>query len=88
MSELKELDAWEWITRMTQKDYYIIRKVKDHIDITEEDYEVLKVLYREWWMGVHPLFQTKMEGANEKVRQIDLFTESLENLDDYIADAY
>jgi len=76
MSEI-ELQAWEWTATMAQKIVVIRSKVSEHVDITEEDYDILKIWYRQWWMGTHPLFQTKMDGNDEKAVQQGLFEQNV-----------
>lgn len=64
-----ELQAWDWVTKITEKLTFIRLNALDHRDITEEDYEILKVLYRQWWEGVHPLYQTEISDNDEKTVQ-------------------
>ena len=72
----EELNAWDWVAKMAEKITFIRLNVLDHRDITEEDYDILKIWYRQWWMGTHPLFQTKMEGNDETAVELGLFSDT------------
>jgi hypothetical protein len=69
----KELEYFDWVRKISEKITLVLIKVHDHTDITEEDYSVLEVLHRTWCLGHFSLYQTKMEGKNEKTCQTDLF---------------
>lgn len=72
----EELDAWSWIGKIGEKITFIRLNAIEHRDISEDDYELLKVLYKVYWMGEHPYYQAKMAGENEKTCQSDLFNNS------------
>ena len=73
----EELRAWDWIAKMAEKITFIRLNTLECRDITEEDYEILKIWYKQWWLGTHPLFQTKMDCKVENVSQADLFTANM-----------
>ena len=72
MSE-KELEALEWIIKLNEKVTLLLLKIKDHSDITEEDYDILKLWHRSWWLGLHPLYRTCVEAKTETAVQGGLF---------------
>ncbi len=71
MSE--ELQAWDWIGKVGEKITFIRLNAIEHRDISEDDYELLKVLYKVYWMGEHPYYQVKMNTTDEKVTEQGLF---------------
>ncbi len=72
MSE-KELECLEWTMKLNERMTLIILKIKDHTDITEEDYEILKLWHRAWWLGLHQLYKNCVEGKEETAVQGGLF---------------
>lgn len=72
MSET-ELDAWSWIGKVGEKITFIRLNAIEHRDISEDDYELLKVLYRIWWNGEHPYYKACMSTTDETATQGGLF---------------
>jgi len=52
----EELNAWDWIAKINEKITFLRLNVLEHRDITEEDYDMLKVWYCQWWFGTHPFY--------------------------------
>jgi hypothetical protein len=71
----KELDAWEWVGKVAEKVTFIRLNAIEHRDISEEDYDLLKVLYKIWWNGEHPYYKACMSTTVENVIQGGLFTD-------------
>ena len=78
MAELEsvELEAWNWIAKVNERITFIRLNVLDGRDITEGDYDLLKVLFRAYHNGEHPLFKTKLEGIAESSVQNTLFSDT------------
>ena len=68
-----ELGYWDWTAKITERLTFLRLKTLDHKDISEDDYELLKVLFPIWYNGEYPLFVSKMEGSTPSVTQTNLF---------------
>jgi hypothetical protein len=78
MGELeKELDAWEWVGKVAEKVTLIRLNAIEHRDISEEDYELLKILYKLWWNGEHPYYKACMSTTDETAIQGGLFSDKM-----------
>lgn len=75
MCEQVELDFWDWVAKVAERLIFMRLNVADHRDISEEDYCLLKILYKPWYCGELPIYQTKMESVSEIVSQANLFSE-------------
>jgi hypothetical protein len=73
MNELEELQAWEWVGKVAEKVTFIRLNAIEHRDISEEDYELLKILYKLWWNGEHPYYKACMSTIDETATQGGLF---------------
>jgi len=82
MSE-EELSFLEWAAKITEKCTFILLKIKDHIDLSEEEWEYLRYEFGKWHRGEYPLYQTKMDGSNEQTCQNTL---NFDNNTDRVAD--
>jgi len=71
-----ELDFLEYFFKMTEKQTFICLNLKEKREISEDDYSILQIHHRDWFLGVHPLFKTQMEGIQENVTQNLLFGET------------
>ena len=74
---LEELQAWDWVGKVAEKVTFIRLKAIEHRDISEEDYELLKVLYRVWWNGEHPYYKACMSTTDETATQGGLFSDKM-----------
>ena len=74
MSEV-ELDYWkEWIPKITERLTLILIKAQNGRDISEDDYELLRVLFKIYDNGELPLYRSKPNIAAEIAVQNDLFS--------------
>lgn len=71
-----ELDFWEWLAKVNERITFLKIRVLDHRDITDDDFCLLKVLYKPYYCGEYPLYQTKMDAVAENVIQNSLFTDT------------
>ena len=74
--EKVELGFWEWCGKIAEKLTFIRLKVNDHKDISEDDYDLLRVLHKTHYNGEYPVFQSKMEGEQTIVMQNSLFDDN------------
>lgn len=68
-----ELDYLEWLKLVNQKLTLAILKISDHTDISEEDYELLRVQHKLWYNGEYPLYRQKGIVSEETAVQTGLF---------------
>ena len=80
----QELEFLPWIEKISEKLTFLLLNVKEHRDIKETDYELLKILYKPYFNGEYPLFVTKMEGIAETSVQNVLFTDTISTSEDGI----
>ena len=71
----EELECWEWLAKVTERLTFLRLKVLDHKDITEDDNELLRAMFKVWHNGEYPIFAIKSAVSTEKARQSDLFSE-------------
>lgn len=69
-----ELQYWDWLAKVTERLTFARLKINDRKDISDEDYQLLKILLPIWYHGEYPIFQTKMEGTAISVTQMDIFS--------------
>jgi hypothetical protein len=72
-----ELDFREWLSKVSERVTFALLNIKDHRDISDDDYDLLRVLYKAWWNGEHPLYATKMSGTAELSVQNTLFSQDV-----------
>jgi hypothetical protein len=70
-----ELDFYSWCAKVAERLTFIRLNVQDKRDIQESDYELLRVLFKPYYNGEYPLFETKMEGVAETAVQNTLFSD-------------
>jgi len=73
-----ELGFWEWCAKVAERLTFMRLNQIDHREITEVDYELLKVLYKPYYNGEYPIWQTKMEWTDETAVQQGLFAAGTE----------
>lgn len=76
--EKEELECLEWLIKMNERVTLILLKVKDKIDITEDDYDILRLWHRNWYEGVHPLYKTHKIADTQVFEQTGLFANLIE----------
>jgi hypothetical protein len=69
----EELNFQEWALTVNQKLTFALLSIKEHKDITEADYDLLKFFHRQYYLGEIPLFKSKMDLPVENVSQTILF---------------
>jgi hypothetical protein len=62
-----------WLVKVNERLTLCLLKIKDHNDITEEDYELLRVLYGVYENQDYPLYRTKPVIVDTKAVQQGLF---------------
>jgi len=67
------LDFKEWMPRIVEKITFIQLKEQDHVDLTENEYSLLKVLYRVWYDDLYPLLKNETDIIDEPAEQQGLF---------------
>jgi hypothetical protein len=72
-TSISELGFWDWVGRVTEKLTFARLNVNDHREISDDDYTLLKILFKPYYNGEYPLWQTKMEGIDIKAEQSLLF---------------
>jgi hypothetical protein len=71
----KELDAWDWMNKINEKLTFILLNAKEKREITEADYDLLKILFRVWDNQEYPIYESVMDGVEEVATQQNLFTD-------------
>jgi len=71
-----ELDAMEWLTQINQKLTFILLNIKEKRDISEDDYDILRFLHKDWFTGEHPLYKVQTTQAVETSVQQGLFADN------------
>ena len=71
--EQVELSFWEWIAKICERLTFARLTVLDHKDIKETDYDLLKILFKPYYLGEYPIYVVKPELIVENVKQQDLF---------------
>jgi hypothetical protein len=77
----QEVELWfidksvsnSWLVKLNEKLTLCLLKIKDNNDITEEDYELLRVLYRLYAEQSYPIYGVKATFTDTKAVQQGLF---------------
>ena len=69
----KENFSQSWIVELNQKLTFCIHKIADKIDIREDEYELLRALYRLHWTGDYILNKRTVDMTEETAVQNGLF---------------
>jgi hypothetical protein len=69
----KENFSQSWLVELNQKLTFCIHKIADKVDINEDDYELLQVLYKTYYDGEYLLYKTQVNMTEEKPVQNGLF---------------
>lgn len=76
-----ELRFRPWKAKMLEKITLSEMKIKDRVELTDEDWDFQEFLCRLWFFGVHPIYGTKMKGKEEVAVPQGLFADNTtENL--------
>jgi len=79
-----ELGVNKWLAKINEKLTFILISVKEKKEISEADYNLLKMLHRDWWMGEFPVYAHEVAHIKpESVTEQGLFdaTKSQEKTD-------
>lgn len=72
-----ELGVTKWLAKINEKLTFILLSVKEKKEISEADYNLLKMLHRDWWMGEFPIYAHEaMNMKPENVTEQNLFGET------------
>lgn len=66
-----------WLPKMLERGQVILYNIRDHSDIKDDDWEVLKTFYRWYHFGFLSQFEPEVNQIGQKVSQQDLFTAGL-----------
>lgn len=72
----------DWLPRISEKLQFILLNIKESRDISEEDYELLRVLHKIWFYGEFPLFKTQLAIKEELSVQQGLFADTMADVED------
>ena len=75
-TELTELQFHDWLDKVNERLTFARLKINDGKDISEDDYDMYKMLFRDWYNGEHPIFVNKMVGEVQSVSQQGLFSDN------------
>ena len=76
----EELSYWEWVVKMCERLTIIQLSVKDHKDLSEQDWGVLEYLHKLHWKGELPFYKTVPDIKVEETFEYGLFEISDEGL--------
>ena len=78
-----ELGFRKWTARINEQLTFLLMKIKEKNDITEKDYELLRVLHRLWFLGEYPVYAHENSTLKEeKVTEQGLFDMSNQPIKD------
>jgi hypothetical protein len=67
----------DWLPRISEKLQFILLNIKEKREISEEDYDLLEVLHKNWFFGDFPLYRQELNLKEQNVTQPSLFTDGL-----------
>lgn len=71
----RELDRWQWMCKKSEKFHNIIERVNNHRELSEEDWDLLRVEFRVYEDGSFPLFQSVLDLKRQDVTEVGLFAD-------------
>lgn len=69
----RELDRWQWMCKKNEKFTNIIDRVNNHRDLSEEDWDLLRVEFGVYEDGAFPLYQSVLDLKRQNVTEVGLF---------------
>ena len=69
----EELNFLDWVAKVTERGTFILIKIKNRVDLSEDEWDYLKYEYAKWYNGEYPLYQSKADVTDEKAVQGGLF---------------
>jgi hypothetical protein len=86
----EELNFWDWCAKVSERLVFMRLNQLEHREITEGDYELLRVLFKPYYNGEYVIYQTIMEGTEPDVTQNSLFDsiplKNIKTIDSAVAD--
>ena len=73
MGEVVELNMWESLVKFNERLTLFLLKVKDHSEVSDDDYDMVKPLCRDIWDGKVVFYKPLVGLTDEKVEQAGLF---------------
>ena len=70
-----ELEPLEWIIKVNEKLTLIIRKIMDNKDLSEDEWELLRIWWTVQYNGEYPLYKKVIDEPSQTVTQIGLFSD-------------
>lgn len=73
----KEMPFLKWLTKFTERCDVIQLSIKQKLEIREEDWEIVRLLHRNHFLGNLPIYETILINRDEdsqSVTQTDLFS--------------
>ena len=64
-----ELSFLEWLSKINERTTLILLSIKDRRDISEEDWELLRCLHRQYYLGELPFYRNKFTLTAETATQ-------------------
>lgn len=69
-----ELGMTKWLAKINEKLTFILLSVKEKKEISEADYDLLRMLHRDWHMGEFPIYAHEVTHVkHENVTEQNLF---------------
>ena len=82
----KKLDFWKWIQKINEKTTFLIMRVYDYKDMTEDDRSLLKALHRTFDYGEYDIYESIPVMSEEVAKNISLFDSLSKEEGDRITD--
>jgi hypothetical protein len=75
MGSQVEVGFRRWVEKMTESLTFIHLKIKSKEDLTEKEYEILRMMHKPWWYGENPVYSHEYAHIkkDEKAVQQELF---------------
>lgn len=77
----KDNFSQSWLVELNQKLTFCIHRIADKVDIREDDYELLRALYRLHYGGDYMIFKTQGQLIDETAVQQGLFSSETPKVD-------
>jgi len=72
----------DWLPRISEKLQFILLNIKENRDISDGDYDLLRVLHKTWFYGEFPLYKTQLDIKEESSVQQGLFSDNVADEED------
>ena len=71
MSE--ELQFTDWLPKLSERLFFILRNIKEKHDLNEEDWDLLEYFHGVYWRGELPFFRHRLNLSDETALEQELF---------------